>query len=494
MKKLFCLFAFLVLGVTVLTSCSKNKNKPLVVACGVSTSPYCYYTGEANAPVAGIDIDLIREIGKELGRPVQFKVVPFQYVFTLISREEADIGAAGITITPEHSEGVLISTPYDTSSQVIVAPDGSDVRDEETLKAARVAVQEGGTDIPYLRESIGPEAVLPFLTLDEVNGALSARLADAAVMDRMQAESFVKANPDKYTIPGKPLTRNQYGLIFNQKNSALMSAADKVIEQFKKSGGLQKSRSAHFDALNTIPPPRGNEDKGKPFVVCLESSFAPFVLMNRNQLMGMDIEIAAEIAHELKRPLRFKIVPFTEVLPLVESGAADMGASGISITPEREGLVLFSAPYEKTVRRILVNTDSAYTRPEELNGKVVGAKKGTKSEDFAVGELHAEKTVHFDNAMQGLLGLLDHKIDAYIDDNGEADLASEKLATLDGKRVRLLDHSIPLEEYGFAFHLSNTEAKSAADRVIETKRHRGEIRALSRKYTSIYMTLDLNDF
>ena len=72
MKKLFCLFAFLVLGVTVLTSCSKNKNKPLVVACGVSTSPYCYYTGEANAPVAGIDIDLIREIGKELGRPVQF--------------------------------------------------------------------------------------------------------------------------------------------------------------------------------------------------------------------------------------------------------------------------------------------------------------------------------------------------------------------------------------------------------------------------------------
>ncbi len=494
MKKLFCLFAFLVLGVTVLTSCSKNKNKPLVVACGVSTSPYCYYTGEANAPVAGIDIDLIREIGKELGRPVQFKVVPFQYVFTLISREEADIGAAGITITPEHSEGVLISTPYDTSSQVIVAPDGSDVRDEETLKAARVAVQEGGTDIPYLRESIGPEAVLPFLTLDEVNGALSARLADAAVMDRMQAESFVKANPDKYTIPGKPLTRNQYGLIFNQKNSALMSAADKVIEQFKKSGGLQKSRSAHFDALNTIPPPRGNEDKGKPFVVCLESSFAPFVLMNRNQLMGMDIEIAAEIAHELKRPVRFKIVPFTEVLPLVESGAADMGASGISITPEREGLVLFSAPYEKTVRRILVNTDSAYTRPEELNGKVVGAKKGTKSEDFAVGELHAEKTVHFDNAMQGLLGLLDHKIDAYIDDNGEADLASEKLATLDGKRVRLLDHSIPLEEYGFAFHLSNTEAKSAADRVIETKRHRGEIRALSRKYTSIYMTLDLNDF
>ena len=54
----------------------------------------------------------------------------------------------------------------------------------------------------------------------------------------------------------------------------------------------------------------------------------------------------------------------------------------------------------------------------------------------------------------------------------------------------MLDISIPLEEYGFAFQINNTEAKAAADKVIDTKRLRGEINALSRKYTSIYMTLD----
>ena len=168
MKKLFSLFAILFLGFMILTSCSDNKGKPLIVACGVSTSPYCYYTDDQNAPVAGIDIDLIREIGKELGRPIQIRIVPFQYIFTLISRGEADIGAAGIMITEEHSESVLISTPYDTSSQVIVMPNGSSIKNESSLKTARIAVQEGASDIEFLREEIKPEAILPFLTLEEV--------------------------------------------------------------------------------------------------------------------------------------------------------------------------------------------------------------------------------------------------------------------------------------------------------------------------------------
>ena len=132
MKKLFSLLAVLFLGIMILMSCSNDKGKPLVVACGVSTSPYCYYTDEASAPVAGIDIDLINEIGKELGRPVQIRIVPFQYIFTLMSRGEADIGAAGITITPEHSEGFLMSSPYDTSSQVIVVPNDSAGHSEVT--------------------------------------------------------------------------------------------------------------------------------------------------------------------------------------------------------------------------------------------------------------------------------------------------------------------------------------------------------------------------
>ena len=127
MNKIFRLVAALILGAVLLPACSKSENdkKPLIVACEAATSPYCYYTGNEANPVAGIDVDLVEMIGKELGRPVQYRVVPFQQIFTLVSMGKADIGAAGITITPQRAERVLFSTVYDVSSQVIVVPKNS---------------------------------------------------------------------------------------------------------------------------------------------------------------------------------------------------------------------------------------------------------------------------------------------------------------------------------------------------------------------------------
>ena len=354
MNKFFCLFAILLLGIVMLPACSKSEGKPLVVACEASTSPYCYYTGEAPTPVAGIDIDLIEQIGEELGRPIQYKIVPFQQIFSFVAMGKADIGAAGITITPERAERVLFTSVYDVSSQVIVVPKNSSIADEEGLKTARVAAQEGTSDLTLLRERIKPRFVLPFLTQEDVNAALINRRADAAVMDRMQAELLVKSTGDLFKMLEKPLTKDQYGLVLNKKDTQLAETANAVIEKFKVSGALQNSRTKHINALSELPTGAKTQEEVKPFVVCLETSFAPFVFVDDNQLVGVDIEMAKAIAAELKRPLQIKIVPFTEVIPLVLSGAADMGASGISITPERRAQVTFSKSYEDGIRRILV--------------------------------------------------------------------------------------------------------------------------------------------
>ena len=493
MNKLLSLFAVLLLGAAFLPACSKDDGgKPLIVACEASSSPYCYYLGsEAKPPVAGIDIDLIEEIAASLGRPVQYKVVPFQQIFTLVSMGKADIGAAGITITPQRAERILFSTVYDVSSQVIVVPKNSAITDEATLKNARVAAQEGTTDLELLREHIKPRIVLPFLTQEDMNLALSDRRADAAVMDLMQAELLVKATGDDFRINQKPLTKDQYGLIFNKSNTELAEAANAVIDQFKLSGRLQKSRERHLDELKSHPETGAKKASGepvKPFVVCLDPSFAPFAFMDNNRLSGVDIEMAQAIADELKRPLRIHIVPFSEIIPLVMSGAADMGTSGISITPERAQSVLFSNPYEGNVRRILVRDESTIEKLADLEDKVIGAEKGTTNEDFAVNKLLAKETVHYDNATEGIFGLLKNEIDAYIDDESEADLAAGKYIG----RIKMLNVAIPAEEYGFIFRQGNSEAKNAADKVIAAKRGTGDLQALFRKYISIYKTLDTN--
>lgn len=492
MNRLFYLLSILLLGASVLTACSRDdgKGKPLIVACEASSSPYCYYLGsETNQSVAGIDVDLVEEIGKKLGRPVQFKIVPFQHIFTLVSMGKADIGAAGITLTQERARRVLFSTVYDTSSQVIVVPKNSNITDETMLKSARVAAQEGTSDLELLREHIKPRVVLPYLTQEEVNLALSDRRADAAIMDQLQAEILIRTTGDEFRIIQKQLTKDQYGLVFNQSDKSLAEAVNAVIDEFKTSGMLRKSRETHIEALRTHPGWGAKFHDGvKPFVVCLDPSFAPFAFMNNNHLAGVDVEMAEAIAAELKRPLQLRIVPFSEILPLVMSGAADMGTSGISITPERSNIILFSASYEDSVRRILVREDSTMEDLADLDGKIIGAEKGTTNEEYGVDKLHAKKTVHYDNATEGIMGLLKNEIDAYIDDESEADLAAGKYVG----RVKMLNVAIPAEEYGFAFRIGNTEVKAAADKVIDAKRHNGDLQALFRKYISIYKTIDLN--
>ena len=493
MNRFFWLFVVMLLGVVLLPACSKNddKNKPLIVACEASTSPYCYYLGATSTPpVAGIDIDLVEEIGKELGRPVQYKIVPFQQIFSLVSMGKADIGAASITITPEREERVLFSTVYDVSSQVIVVPKNSAIEDETQLKSARVAAQEGTSDLALLRERINPRVVLPFLTQEDVNLALSDRRADAAVMDLILAELLVKATGDDFRINPKPLSKDQYGLIFNKSNKELAKTANAVIDRFKLSGELQKKREVHLNRLKENPG-TGAMTAGesvKPFVVCLDPSFAPFAFMDNNRLTGVDIEMSEAIAKELKRPLHIHIVPFAEIIPLVMNGAADMGTSGISITPERAGRVLFSNPYENSVRRILVREDSEIDSLSDLEGRVIGAEKGTTNEEFAVNKVLAQEVIHYDNASVGIIGLLNKEIEAFIDDESEADLAAGKYIG----RIRMLNVAIPAEEYGFVFRQGNSEAKAAADKVITAKRANGDLQALFRKYNAIYKAVDSN--
>lgn len=493
MNRFLRLLVVMLLGVALLPACSKkdDRNKPLIVACEASTSPYCYYLGTTSTPpVAGIDIDLVEEIGKELGRPVQYRIVPFQQIFSLVAMGKADIGAASITITPEREERVLFSTVYDVSSQVIVVPKNSAIEDETQLKSARVAAQEGTSNLALLRERIKPRVVLPFLTQEDVNLALSDRRADAAVMDLMMAELLVKATGDDFRINQKPLAKDQYGLIFNKSNKELAKTANAVIDRFKLSGDLQKKREEHLNMLREHPE-TGALSAGepvKPFVVCLDPSFAPFAFMDNNRLTGVDIEMAEAIAKELKRPLHIHIVPFSEILPLVASGAADMGTSGISITPERAERVLFSDSYEDSVRRILVRDDSDIDSLDDLEGRIIGAEKGTTNEEFAINKILAKDIVHYDTATIGILGLLKNEIEAFIDDESEADLAASKYIG----RIRMLNIAIPAEEYGFVFRQGNSEAKAAADKVIAAKRANGDLQALFRKYNSIYKAVDSN--
>jgi len=487
MNRILHLLSLLILGVVLLPACSKkqadlNKDKPLIVVCEASTSPYCYYNGQdANPPVAGVDIDIVEEIAKELGRPVQYQLRTFPEVLKLVEAGKADIGVAGITITQERAQKLLFSDAYDGSSQVIVVPKNSSIENENMLKSARVAAQAGTSDLDLLRE-LEPEYVLPFLTQEDINNALVANKADAAVMDRMQAELLVKTTGDTFKVLDKSLSDDKYGIAFNKQSTELAEAANKVIDRLKKDGVIEKSRSKHFDIVTQLGIGAKVEEQVEPFVLCLavESSASPFAFWtDNNHLAGIDIDIAEAIAAELKRPLIIKIVSFDEVIPLVTSGAADMGASGITVTPERAEKVLFSEPYKEGGRRIMVRDDATFEKLDDLKGKRIGARIGTIHVAFVSDELDTFPCL-FDDDKPGFGSLLNKEIDAYVLDETQADLAADKY-----NEIRPLGISLPQANYAFAFQKGDDKAKAVADKIIKEKRGNGELEKLFGKYNTL---------
>lgn len=84
----------------------------------------------------------------------------------------------------------------------------------------------------------------------------------------------------------------------------------------------------------------------------------PFFMKNeRGELIGVDVEIAKAMAEKLGVDVRFNrdANSFNEVIDIVSKGNADIGISKLSYTLERAKLVLYSNPYIKLRKALLIN-------------------------------------------------------------------------------------------------------------------------------------------
>ncbi len=116
-------------------------------------------------------------------------------------------------------------------------------------------------------------------------------------------------------------------------------------------------------------------------VVYTEAGFAPYEFLYNNEIVGVDMQIAAEIAKELGVTLEVTDVAFDTICAAVKSGKADLGTAGITITDERKESVDFSDPYTSTAQYVVLAIDNDTIKTvEDLAGKNIGVQQGTTSD------------------------------------------------------------------------------------------------------------------
>ena len=98
-------------------------------------------------------------------------------------------------------------------------------------------------------------------------------------------------------------------------------------------------------AEETTAAKEETEAAGGVLVMATNAEFEPWEYKEGNDIVGIDADISKAICDKLGYELKIEDMSFETILASVNSGKADFGAAGMTVTPEREESVDFTDTY-----------------------------------------------------------------------------------------------------------------------------------------------------
>ena len=126
----------------------------------------------------------------------------------------------------------------------------------------------------------------------------------------------------------------------------------------------------------------------RPLTVGAALPDPPFELMTKDGPAGFDVTLMQGIAKMLGREwrlVRYRGADFNGIFAGLDSGVYDCIASGATITPERQKIADFCAPYVISGQSLVVDTSRHPTVHgiADLKGLVIGVQQGNTSQPVA---------------------------------------------------------------------------------------------------------------
>lgn len=161
------------------------------------------------------------------------------------------------------------------------------------------------------------------------------------------------------------------------------------------------------------------------YIVASDIPWAPFEMVNEaGEYFGFDLDLMRAIAHVAGFEIEIRNVAFDAIIETVRTGRADIGASGFTITEEREKKVDFSIPYYLSNQAVVIRKDSGLNIVTALAGlgpnHAIGAQNGTTglwwAEDNLQGAGIDVEVKGYETYPAAILDLVNGRIDAVIQD------------------------------------------------------------------------------
>lgn len=212
------------------------KEGTLTMATNAQFPPYEYYDGQ---DIIGIDADIAKAIADKLGLELKIEDMEFDSIITSVQNGKADLGLAGMTVTPDRQKNVDFSDSYANGVQSVIVKEDSDITKIDDLQGKKIGVQLSTTGDLYAAEKYGKDAVQQYNKGSDAVMALTQGQVDAVIIDNEPAKSFVEANTGLKILDAE-FANEDYAACISKDNAGLTKAVNKALAELKADGTLQK--------------------------------------------------------------------------------------------------------------------------------------------------------------------------------------------------------------------------------------------------------------
>jgi polar amino acid transport system substrate-binding protein len=239
------------------------------------------------------------------------------------------------------------------------------------------------------------------------------------------------------------------------------------------------SLAACSSSSNSSQSTGGSDENKATLVMATNAEFPPYEYYETGdgQVVGIDAEIAAAIADKLGMTLDIQDMNFDSILVAVQSGQADIGMAGMTITEDRLVNADFSVPYAEAHQVIIVKEDSDITGPDDLYGKQIGVQTNTTGDIYTTDDYGDDAIQRYNKGADAVAALSQGMIDAVV-----IDLEPAKSFVAANEGLKILDTEYATEEYAIAFAKGNTDLYEKVNTALQELIDDGTVQTIIDKY------------
>jgi len=199
----------------------------------------------------GFDMDMARELAKDLGVKLRIEEMPFEMLPTALKTGSIDLIISGMTAKPERAKTVSFTDAYYETVLCLLVHVGSGIEKPGDADGKRIAVKTGTTGETKAKELFKNATIVPFPTEGACALEVATGRADAFLYDRHSVLRHQRNSPDATRVIDDPLSAEPYAMATRLGDTKFVERLDKFLADFRGDGRYARIYEKHFGE----PPP-----------------------------------------------------------------------------------------------------------------------------------------------------------------------------------------------------------------------------------------------